>query len=275
MSNKHLSTESTGAAGNTDDGTPLIRCSQVGVSFEKSGARVRIIDGVDLAIKRGEFVSIIGASGSGKTTLLRVIGGLQAYDRGNVQFRGSEIRGIESGVVTVFQDYSNSLLPWRTVRKNVALGIEANLPAATVRERVDEVLEMVALSDNADAYPWQLSGGMQQRVQIARALATRPSVLLMDEPFGALDALTRSSLQDELLKVQDQTGATVVFVTHDVDEAAYLSNRIVVIGGGPPANIVLELPINIPGPRNQITTKESPEYLRARHDAIVALTGQH
>jgi NitT/TauT family transport system ATP-binding protein len=173
--------------------------------------------------------------------------------------------------VFVFQNYAASLLPWRTVERNVALGLERRMAKAEIRARVAEALAMVGLADRANDYPWRLSGGMQQRVQLARALAVRPSALLMDEPFGALDAMTKGALQDQLLGVRQRTGATVVFVTHDIDEAVYLSDRIVVLDGSP-ATIAREFEVDLPRPRHQLTTKERPEFLevrRAVYDAIV------
>jgi NitT/TauT family transport system ATP-binding protein len=163
----------------------------------------------------------------------------------------------------VFQNYSASLLPWRTIERNVALGLEGKVENTLMRHRVAESLSMVGLADSARDYPWQMSGGMQQRVQLARALAIRPSGLLMDEPFGSLDAVTKTLLQDELQRVHQGTRATVVFVTHDVDEAVYLSDRIL---------IAHEIPVNLPRPRDQLATKELPQYLKLRrmvYDEIV------
>jgi NitT/TauT family transport system ATP-binding protein len=231
---------------------------------------VDILKGVDLTVAAGEFVSVLGASGTGKTTLLRVLGGLTPSTDGEVLAGGVAVSGPPDGVVTVFQDYTNSLLPWRTVRRNVALGVEDGLSKEECARRVDDALEMVGLTASAQEYPFRLSGGMQQRVQIARALAMRPSVLLMDEPFGALDAMTKASLQDQLLRVQSLTGTTVVFVTHDVEEAVYLSDRVVVLSGRP-AGVGLTLDIDLPRPRDQIGTKETPEYLDLRHRVYAAL----
>ncbi len=235
-----------------------------------------ILAGVNFTLKAGEFVSVLGGSGTGKTTLLRVLGGLQSKSGGTVTFEGGEVSGPPEGVVTIFQDYAQSLLPWRTVASNVALGIEATKSKEEVSQRVAESLELVGLAANARDYPWSLSGGMQQRVQIARALAMQPKVLLMDEPFGALDALTKASLQDQLQQVQQMTGASVVFVTHDVEEAVYLSDRVVMLSGRP-ATISLELQVDLPRPRTQIGTRESEDFLRLRHRALDALGvgGQH
>lgn len=173
----------------------------------------------------------------------------------------------------VFQDYASSLLPWRRVAKNIALGLERKLPAEERNERVAQALELVGLTANAQDYPWQLSGGMQQRVQIARALAMRPRVLLMDEPFGSLDAMTKSSLQDELHSVHDKTGTTVIFITHDIEEAVYLSDRILILTGRP-GGIGYDFKVDLPRPRNQVTTKEQPDYLKLRHEVYEAF-GRH
>ncbi len=254
-----------------DDG-PACECRGVSVELDSSEGPRRILAGVDLRVGTGEFVTVMGRSGTGKTTLLRVLGGLLApTPDSDVRFEGRPVDGPPDGVVFVFQNYAASLLPWRTVERNVALGLEGRLAKAEMRERVAEALAMVGLADRAKDYPWRLSGGMQQRVQLARALAVRPSTLLMDEPFGALDAMTKGTLQDELQRVQERTGATIVFVTHDIDEAVYLSDRIVVLEGSPASNGE-EIQVDLPRPRDQLTTKERPEFLRARravYDAIV------
>ena len=251
-------------------GVAALECQDLRVTLVGAAGAVDILQGVDLAVQPGEFVSILGPSGSGKTTLLRVLGGLQGIAEGEVRCNGTAVSGPPDGVVTVFQDYTNSLLPWRNVRRNVALGIESSCSKQECRERVMAALAMVNLQASADEYPWRLSGGMQQRVQIARALAMRPSVLLMDEPFGALDAMTKASLQDQLQRVQAATGTTIVFVTHDVEEAVYLSDRVVVLAGKP-ASIGLSLDVDLGRPRDQITTKERPDYLQLRHQVYAAL----
>jgi NitT/TauT family transport system ATP-binding protein len=229
-----------------------------------------ILEGVNLTIGDGEFVSIMGRSGSGKTTLLRVLGGL-LDPASDVTFAGRRVEGPSDGVAFVFQNYAASLLPWRTVEGNVGLGLEGHTTKPERRQRVAETLAMVGLGDRAKDRPWQLSGGMQQRVQLARALAMRPSVLLMDEPFGALDAMTKASLQDELLGVQQRTGTTIVFVTHDIDEAVYLSDRIVILDGAP-ATVAHEIEVDLPRARHQLATKELPEFHRLRRTAYDAIT---
>lgn len=250
-----------------------LECRNVTVTLKGASGPVDILVGLDFSISTGQFVSILGVSGAGKTTLLRVLGGLQSVAEGTVVCNGSPVTGPPPELVTVFQDYTNSLLPWRSVRRNVALGIEKDLSRKECSQRVDEALEVVQLQSSADEYPWRLSGGMQQRVQIARALAMHPSILLMDEPFGALDAMTKAALQDELLRVYDVTGATVVFVTHDVDEAVYLSDRLMILQGAP-AGVGRDLEVPLPRPRDQLATKETSEYLALRHDVYTAVGGK-
>jgi len=181
-----------------------------------------------------------------------------------VRFDGQPVTSPPDGVSLVFQDYTSSLLPWRTVARNVELPLEGRLEKAERDARIAETLEMVGLADRANDRPFQLSGGMQQRVQLARALASHPAALLMDEPFGALDALTKAELEDHLLEIFATTGTTVVFVTHDIEEAVYLSDRVLVLDGTP-ARIEVEITVECPRPRTQIQTRESAEFLEARH----------
>jgi NitT/TauT family transport system ATP-binding protein len=242
---------------------PGYRLDDVGVAFPCPGGARWAIQGIRLEIAAGEIVGVVGRSGAGKTTLLRMLGGMLPASAGSVRLFGHPVCGPPADVVMVFQDYVNALLPWRTVRRNVALGVERRTGRAELRQRVDQALRMVGLEDRGCDYPAQLSGGMAQRAQIARALAMLPRVLLMDEPFGALDALTRAELQDELLRVQERTAATVVFVTHDLDEAIYLADRVLVLDGEP-GRITLELSAGLCRPRDQIRTRESDRYLRAR-----------
>ncbi len=252
----------------------ILSCRSVSLNLPHQGGSRRILADISLDIRRGELLTIVGPSGTGKTTLIRVLGGLTPCTSGSVQMDGQEMTGPPEGVVIVFQDYSHALLPWRTVFRNVALGIEGRVASAEVRSRVLGVLRLVGLEKNADDYPWQLSGGMQQRVQIARALAVRPAALLMDEPFAALDAMTKASLQDELLRVKQETGCTIVFVTHDIEEAVYLGDRIAVINGAP-GTIERTFDVTLPKPRDQIVTRQLAEFLKFRyavHQAIAGMT---
>ncbi|HEU5017556.1 MAG TPA: ABC transporter ATP-binding protein [Pseudolabrys sp.] len=251
-------------------GDLLFSCSGVSVALPHTLGERKVLDDISFDVRHGEVFTIVGPSGTGKTTLLRVLGGLTRATTGSVRINGRELTGPPEEVVIVFQDYSHALLQWRTVARNVALGLERREDADEIKRRVGDALRLVKLEKNADDYPWQLSGGMQQRVQIARALAVRPSVLLMDEPFAALDAMTKASLQDELLGVRDQTGTSIVFVTHDIEEAVYLGDRIAVITGSP-GRITHTFDIDLRKPRDQVATRQMPAFLEFRyavHQAI-------
>lgn len=239
----------------------------------RHSARRLVLNGVSFEVAKPEFVSIMGRSGVGKSTLLRVLAGLHEPSPDSVvRFDGQPVTGPPAGVSLVFQDYTSSLLPWRSVARNVELPLEGSLGKTERRERVFEALEMVGLADRADAHPFELSGGMQQRVQLARALASRPTALLMDEPFGALDALTKAELEDQLLTIFAATNTTVVFVTHDIDEAVYLSDRVLVLDGAP-ACIAADITVECPRPRTQLLTRESAEFLAARHQVYEVIFG--
>src|SRR5689334_1589701 len=223
-----------------------------------------IVGELSLAVKPGEFLCVVGASGCGKTAALRLAAGLYQPTSGSVQFDGQAMTAPRREIAIVFQDYGKALLPWRTAAGNVSLALEAGgMPAAERPARIDELLRTVGLPGHAQKYPAEMSGGMQQRLQIARCLAQEPKTLLMDEPFGALDAMTRQGLQDEVLALVAAGGATVIFVTHDLDEAIYLGDRV--IGLLPhPGRIGIELSVNLPRPRDQLSTREHPEFLRLR-----------
>ena len=235
----------------------------------------QVLDDLSFVVGSGEFVSIMGSSGVGKTTLLRVLAGLQRPMEGSVvRLEGADVVGPPERVSLVFQDYSSSLLPWRTVARNVELPLERHVKSKSERRaRVAEALEMVGLEHRGTDRPFELSGGMQQRVQIARALVSRPAVMLMDEPFGAVDALTKASLEDQLLELVSLTGTTVVFVTHDMDEAVYLSDRVLVLGRAPAA-LVAEVAVDCPRPRNQLSTRSSAGFLSARRSVHEAIFGR-
>jgi NitT/TauT family transport system ATP-binding protein len=244
-----------------------------GASLDLSGRP--ILRDVSFTVGRGELVCVIGASGSGKTTLLRLLAGLLAPTAGKVRLGRSPVAGPSRDVAVVFQDYSRALLPWRTAAGNVSLALEAlGVPAAERAKRIEPLLAKVGLADHAHKYPAQLSGGMQQRLQIARALAQDPSVLLMDEPFGALDAMTRQGLQDEMLRIAAERQATVLFVTHDLEEALYLGDRVVSLQSNP-GRIAGIVDVPLPRPRNQLTTREHPEFLRLRRELFAAMEELH
>jgi NitT/TauT family transport system ATP-binding protein len=225
-----------------------------------------VLDGIDLDVREGEILCFVGPSGSGKTTLLRVLGGLQNPTAGSLEYRGARMTGPRREIAIVFQDYGRALLPWRTVAGNVSLALEAvGCPKSERADRIAALLARVNLPHVADHFPSMLSGGMQQRVQIARCLAQEPGLLLMDEPFGALDAMTRQNLQDELLNLAAKTGTTVVFITHDLEEAIYLGDRVLALSAHP-GRIVASFDVDLPRPRDQLTTRESPAFLRLRRE---------
>jgi NitT/TauT family transport system ATP-binding protein len=232
-----------------------------------------IIDRMTLDVRRGEFVCVVGPSGCGKTTLLRLIAGLLRPDKGVVTYNGAVVAAPANDVALIFQDYTKALLPWRTAAGNVSLAFEARrTPKAERAPRIKALLDKVGLGEHADKYPIQLSGGMQQRLQIARCLAQGPSVLLMDEPFGALDAITRQTLQDEVLRLAAAEGTSVFFVTHDLEEALYLGDRVVVLRPNP-GRIAEIFDVNLPRPRDQLGTREHPEFLRLRRQLFDFIEG--
>ncbi|MCU1479178.1 MAG: cmpD 3 [Subtercola sp.] len=231
-----------------------------------------VLAGVDFQVRRGTFACLVGPSGVGKTTLLRCLSGLQSSTSGSVYVGGDIVNAPMPGVALVFQDYSRSLMPWSSVLHNVMLPLRANgISKQIARAKATRALALVGLDDVAgQMYPWQLSGGMQQRVAIARALAYEPSLLLMDEPFASVDAYTRADLEDLMLTLQRELALTVVLVTHDIDEAVYLSDQVIALNGRPAqvADIV-EVPLG--SARDQVTTKSTAEFaeLRARVHGLV------
>ena len=255
-----------------DDG--LLCFDSVGIHL---GGR-EILSPTSFSVARGEFVCVIGPSGCGKTTLLRAAAGFVTPSSGAVRRHGQSITGPSREVAFVFQDYGRALLPWRTVQGNISLALEAaNIPATERPARIAKVLETVGLSSHAAKFPSQLSGGMQQRAQIARCLAQEPELRMMDEPFGALDAMTRENLQDEVSRLVRSTGLTVLFVTHDLEEAIYLSDRVIALRANPTADnpsLAAMVEVKIARPRDQLATKEHPEFLRLRRE-LYGFLGHH
>jgi NitT/TauT family transport system ATP-binding protein len=251
---------------------PFLSVRGVHKSFAGQAGTTIALNGIDLEIERGAFVSIVGPSGCGKSTLLQVVAGLVDASKGSVALAGRNITAPPREMIYVFQQYTRSLFPWMTVARNVAFGLENrdSLSREALDERTREIIALVKLTGFERHFPWQLSGGMQQRVAIARALACRPSVLLMDEPFSAVDALTRVGLQELLLKLWHELGLTVIFVTHDSDEAIYLSTRVVAMSRAP-ATVALDMAIDLPRPRDQIATRALPGYLQVRARLLAQL----
>ena len=234
----------------------LLRAADLGHAY---GPR-QVLTDLNFEVSRGELMCIVGPSGVGKTTLLECLTGLRKPSDGQVIFKGKPIDGPPRGLAIVFQDYSRSLMPWLSVLENVTLPLRSAGMAKAEREaQALEALAEVGLAESAASYPWQLSGGMQQRVAIARALAYRPDVIVMDEPFASVDAQTRADLEDLLLRVRDHLGVSILLVTHDIDEAVYLSDRVLALGGKP-ASVKQILDIDLPSPRDQVSTKELPRF---------------
>lgn len=233
-------------------------------SYSVGGHDVQIIADLTFTVNAGEVVSIVGPSGIGKTTLLKCLTGLQSISSGSARIDGKQIDGPPEEMALVFQEYTRSLMPWLTVEKNVRLPLKhLRLPRTEADRRVREALHSVGLDQAMDRYPWQLSGGMQQRVAIARALAYRPEVLVMDEPFASVDAQTRFELEDLCLKIRDEFGMTILLVTHDIDEALYLADKVVVIAEKP-ATVVDEIITGFGEQRDQLATKADPRFAEAR-----------
>lgn len=249
----------------------------VNMTFQTKKGSFQALDNVNLNIKEGEFISIIGHSGCGKSTVLNLIAGLLEPTEGHLFCNGREINGPGPERAVVFQNHS--LLPWLTCAENVYLAVERVFgkteTKAQLAERTKAALELVGLAHAAEKRPNEISGGMKQRVGIARALAMEPKVLLLDEPFGALDALTRANLQDELMKIMAKSGATAVMVTHDVDEAVLLSDRIVMMTNGPAATIGEILPVTLARPRNRLALAEDKEYNHIRSEVLKFLYERH
>jgi len=248
----------------SQNGGPVLEIRNLAKTYGTRAKATRAIADVSFSVADREFVCVVGPSGCGKTTLLKCVGGLLRPSSGEVLLRGKRVTSPPEEMALVFQEYGRSLMPWASVRNNVLLPLRhKSLGRRERKELVEEALGAVGLTRFIDHYPWQLSGGMQQRVAIARALAYQPSILLMDEPFASVDAQTRGDLEDLVLRVREEFAVTVVFVTHDIDESVYLSDRVVVLTHAP-TEVEEIIGVTLPFPRDQIATKELPEFAHLR-----------
>jgi nitrate/nitrite transport system ATP-binding protein len=248
---------------------PLLDLTQLGMRFPTPQGEFVALKNVNLQIQQGEFISLIGHSGCGKSTVLNLVAGLHLPTDGGVIVDGKEVSGPGPERAVVFQNHS--LLPWLTVYQNVELAVKQVAKGknkAWVVDQVNHYLNLVQMQHAADKRPDEISGGMKQRVGIARALALQPKVLLMDEPFGALDALTRARLQDSVMEIQAELGNTIIMITHDVDEAVLLSDKIVMMTNGPAATIGEVLEVDLPRPRNRVELAENTQYLKYRQSVL-------
>jgi NitT/TauT family transport system ATP-binding protein len=233
--------------------------------YQTDGGDVEAVRNLTFDLRAGELACLVGPSGSGKTTLLKCISGLMAPTEGEVLLDGKRVTGPPKKMAVVFQEYGRSLFPWMRVRDNVELPLKnQGVPKAERDRLVDDALEAVGLSQVPRSYPWQLSGGMQQRVAIARAIAYQPEVLLMDEPFAAVDAQTRADLEDLIRVVWKKLGVTVLFVTHDIDESVYLGERVIILSSSPTV-IQEDIAIDLPADRDQLNTRSLPRFTELRH----------
>jgi NitT/TauT family transport system ATP-binding protein len=247
---------------------------ELGMRYRSGGGQPnQVLADVTFGVCRGEFVCLVGPSGVGKTTLLRCLSGLQVPTDGTVLLDGVPISGPPERLSVVFQDYSRSLFPWMRVRDNVALPLRVNGVGKSERVgRASAVLAEVGLEGADGLFPWQLSGGMQQRVAIARALVSNPEILLMDEPFASVDAQTRFELEDLALRICRETGVSVLFVTHDIDEAVYLGNRVLVLSGSP-AKVAHRIEVGLGAKRDQISTRSDPLFAELRTETLRHIRG--
>jgi len=240
----------------------VVSVSHLNKVYQSKERRVEAIGDLSFDVAAGDFTCIVGPSGAGKTTLLKCLSGLLAPTSGAILVNGHAVVGPPAEMAVVFQEYGRSLFPWKTVRENIELPLrEKKIAKAERTHLVDEALAAVALSGAADS--WQLSGGMQQRVAIARAVAYQPKVMVLDEPFAAVDAQTRADLEDLMLRLWTELDLTVIFVTHDIDEAVYLGQRVLVLSSSP-TRILDDVLIDIPGPRSQATTRVEPGFAELR-----------
>jgi nitrate/nitrite transport system ATP-binding protein len=254
-----------------------LKIDHVSISFQRAGATTEVLRDVNLSIEKGEYVSIIGHSGCGKSTVLNIVAGLLEPTQGGVILEGKAVSGPGPDRAVVFQNHS--LLPWLTVRENVELAVDkvfrGKKSKAERREWTRYNLELVHMAHAENKRPHEMSGGMKQRVGIARALAMEPKILLLDEPFGALDALTRAHLQDQVMEIHSRLGNTIIMITHDVDEAVLLSDRIVMMTNGPAATIGEDLRVDLERPRKRLELVGNPTYNGARAAVLEFLYARH
>jgi NitT/TauT family transport system ATP-binding protein len=249
----------------THEAQPMLSVRGLKKIYKTDGGEVEAVRNLTFDLRPGELACLVGPSGSGKTTLLKCISGLMAPTEGEVLLDGTRVVGPPKKMAVVFQEYGRSLFPWMRVRENVELPLKnQGMPKAERDRLVDEALEAVGLAHVPRSYPWQLSGGMQQRVAIARAVAYQPEVLLMDEPFAAVDAQTRADLEDLIRTVWKRLGVTVLFVTHDIDESVYLGERVIILSSSPTV-IQEDITIDLPADRDQLNTRALPRFTELRH----------
>jgi NitT/TauT family transport system ATP-binding protein len=249
----------------------FMEVAQLGKRFSSHGRFA--FQNVSFSVAQGDFVALIGPSGCGKSTLLHIMAGLSSATAGTIRFMGDDVTGPRDEMMFVFQQYTKSIFPWKTVLENVKLAIKYRTKGTDLDTTAHRHLEMVGLGRYAGYYPYQLSGGMQQRVAIARALVRRPQLLLMDEPFSALDAMMRVDLQDLLLNLWKELGLTILFVTHDLDEALYLAQRVIMLSAGP-GTVADTVDVPLAYPRHQVTTRSDPKYLALRERLYRLMTEQ-
>ena len=254
-------------------GKVIVSAESVVMDYQTPTGIKHVLKDISFSLLEGEFASIVGPSGVGKTTLLRLLTGLMKPTSGVIRINGEVVTSPPPGLAVVLQDYTRSLMPWLSVEKNISLPLKRlGLTKAEISETIESVLNEVGLSGNQKNYPWQLSGGMQQRVAIARAIAVRPQLLIMDEPFASVDAQTRFDLEDLVLKVRDDFKITTAMVTHDIDEAVYLSDKVVVLYGSP-ANVKEIVKVDLPYPRNQVASRGREEFAELRTKIYAQVRG--